>query len=142
MSRYKQLSDAYALNTQALIAYRTEARDALNTIREAVRKHLGLIVAGSDIVRVTSDGGGELFSTLALLDHGDSINFELAVTLGGEAGLPKSNVVLPAALSGRSGAIVLAIPSINLEQALSSEESYQAVAEAVFGGIIRKLEKF
>ncbi|ROL94169.1 hypothetical protein BK636_02125 [Pseudomonas chlororaphis] len=142
MSRYKQLSDAYAVNTQALIVYRQEARDALTKIRDAVRKHLGLMVADTDIVRVVSENGTNVFSTLAVLEHGESVNFELVVSLGGEGGLPKSDVAIPAVISKKSSHIVLSMPGINFEVVLDSDERYQAVAESVFEAVLSRLEKF
>lgn len=142
MSRYKQLSDAYAANTQALIVYRQEARDAIVKIRDVIRKHLGLIVVDTDIVRVLSENGSNIFSTLAVLEHGDSVNFELVVSLGGDGGLPKSDMAIPAVISKKSDFITLVIPGINFEAVLDSDESYQAVAESVFEAILGRLEKF
>lgn len=142
MSRYKQLSDAYAVNTQALIVYRQEARDALTKIRDAVRKHLGLIVADTDIVRIVSENGSSVFSTLAVLEHGESVSFELVVSLGGDGGLPKSDIAIPAVIGKKSNYINLSIPGINFEIVLDSDDRYQAVAESVFEAILSRLEKF
>lgn len=142
MSRYKQLLDAYAANTQALIAYRQEVRDALNKIRDAVRKHLGPIVGDAEIVRIVSENGSNLFSTLAVLEHGESVNFELVVSLGGDGGLPKSDIAIPAVIGKGSSSINLSIPGINFEVALDSDDHYQAVAESVFEAILSRLEKF
>lgn len=142
MSRYKQLSDAYAVNTQALIAYRQEARDALTKIRDAVRKYLGIIVVDTDLVRIVSKNGANVFPTLAVLEHGESVNFELVVSLGGNDGLPKSDIAIPAVISKKSNHIDLAIPGINFEVVLDSDDRYQAVAESVFGAILHRLEKF
>ncbi|QZP18740.1 hypothetical protein SAMN04490186_3959 [Pseudomonas grimontii] len=142
MSRYKQLSDAYAVNTQALIVYRQEARDALTKIRDAVRKHLGLIVVDTDIVRIVSENGSNVFSTLAVLEHGESVHFELVVSLGGDGGLPKSDIAIPAVIGKKSNHINLSIPGINFEIVLDSDDRYQAVAESVFEAILSRLEKF
>ncbi|WP_404941599.1 hypothetical protein [Pseudomonas danubii] len=142
MSRYKQLSDAYALNTRALIAYRVDARDTLRGVRDALRKHLGLIVVETDIVRITSDDGESVFPQLSKLDHGGSVNFNVAVNVGGDGGLPKTDVFVPGVLSGKAGEIVLDIPSLNLVHTLKSEEDYQEVAGLLFDAMLERLETF
>jgi hypothetical protein len=141
MSRYKQLSDAFALNTKALIAYRVDARDALRGIRDAVQKHLGLIEAETDIVRIISDNGESVYPSLATLDHGESVNFNVAVNVA-DGGQPKTDVFIPATLSGKSGEIVLEVPSINLVRALKNEEVYQEVAGLMFDAMLKRLENF
>ena len=142
MSRYKQLSDAYAVNTQALITYRQEVRDALIKIRDALARHLGISAADTDTLRIVSDNGTSLFPTLAVLEHGESVNFELVVGLGGEGGLPRSDIAIPAVIGKSSNHLNLSIPGMTFEAVLDDESRYQAVAESVFEGILRRLEKF
>jgi len=142
MSKYKQLTDAYALNTKALIAYRADARDALRGIKDALRKHLGLIVVETDIVRIVSETDESVFPLLAKLNHGDSVSFDVAVSVGGDAGLPKTDVFVSASLSGKSGELVLTVPGINVVRKLKGEEDYQEVAKLMFDAMLKTLEDF
>lgn len=142
MSNYQQLTDAYALNTNALFTYRVDARDALRGVRDAVLRHLDLAEPQSDMVRITTDNGESVFPLLAKLEHGESVGFNVTISVGGGDGLPISNLFVPATLSGKAGDIRLKIPSINFERNMTHQADYQEVAELLFDGLVKKLKDF
>ena len=142
MSKYQQLTDAYALNTNALFTYRVDARDALKGVREAVLRHLGLAEGQSDMVRITTDNGDSVFPLLAKLEHGESVGFNVTISVGGGNGLPISNLYVPATLSGKAGDINLKITSINFERNMTHEADYEEVAELLFDGLLKKMKDF
>lgn len=142
MSMYKQLTDVYALNHEALVEYRIQVRDSVNKIRTVLLAYLGISDRGSDIVSAHSAGGAGLFASLAALEHGDALKFDLAVSLGGEQGLPKTDFWVPAEIKKVNGQLSVSIPRFGISESLESDDNYHKVAELVFGGMIGALKDF
>lgn len=142
MSMYKQLTDVYAQNHEALVEHRIQVRDSVNKIRIVLLAYLGISDAGSDIVSTQSAGGAGLFASVAALEHGDALKFDLAVSLGGEQGLPKIDVGTSAEIKKANGLLLLSIPRFDISEPLENDDSYHKVAGLAFEGIIGLLKDF
>jgi hypothetical protein len=139
---YKQLTDVYALNHEALVGYRVQVRDSVNKIRITLLAYLGIFDSGSDIVSADYAGGAGLFAALAALEHGDALKFELVVSLGGEQGLPKTDFRVHAEIKKVDGQLSVSIPRFGISESVESDDNYHKVAELVFGGMIGALKDF
>jgi hypothetical protein len=142
MSKYKQLTDAYALNHEALVEHRKHVRDSVNAMRLALLGYMGIGDRNSDIVSLRSATGDDLFVPLAHLEHGENLEFQLVIALGGERGLPEMSFTIAAEVEKQNGKLVLGVPALAISQVLENNDSYFNVAEVIFESVMASLDVF